>query len=199
MTLGEKIKDIRKRLGFSQEDLAKIINVSRQAITKWERDDGVPDISNLKELSKIFKVSIDYLLDNNSHLPNIIIEKELDKTKYKNKLSSYEEILKEYFNEEYEIYVLTREKNMNFIERVMDIFVGGIAPEMIYPIETSDVLSDLSPYYLVKKDNIKLLVNIKKWNLIVIELPSETNDKKFIYNKNKFRNCGKIKLKRGTL
>ena len=58
----------------------------------------------------------------------------------------------------------------------------------------ADGLSDLSPYYLVKKDNLKLLVNIKDWTLIVIELPSNTNDKKFIYGKNKFKNCGLLKL-----
>ena len=51
MTLGQKIREIRKRLGLSQENLADILNVSRQAITKWESDEGIPDISNLQELS----------------------------------------------------------------------------------------------------------------------------------------------------
>ena len=49
-------------------------------------------------------------------------------------------------------------------------------------------------YYLVKKDNLKLLVNIKNWTLEVIELPEKTNDKKFTYGQNIFRNCGKLKL-----
>lgn len=44
MTLGEKLKEIRKRFGLSQEQLAEIINVSRQAITKWESDNGLPDV-----------------------------------------------------------------------------------------------------------------------------------------------------------
>ena len=48
MTLGQKLKDIRKRFGLSQESLAEIMNVSRQAITKWERDEGLPDVSNLQ-------------------------------------------------------------------------------------------------------------------------------------------------------
>ena len=84
---------------------------------------------------------------------------------------------------------------MNFIEFMIDIFVGGSTPEMIYPIETADVLSDLSPYYLVIKDGMKYLVNIKEWTLKVIELPDNTNTKKFVYEKNLFRNCGKLKLK----
>ena len=64
MTLGQKLKEIRKKFGLSQEQLAEIINVSRQAITKWETDAGLPDTENLKELSRIFEISIDYLLDN---------------------------------------------------------------------------------------------------------------------------------------
>ena len=49
MTLGQKLKEIRKKFGLSQEQLAEIMNVSRQAITKWETDEGLPDTENLKE------------------------------------------------------------------------------------------------------------------------------------------------------
>lgn len=194
MTLGQKLKEIRKRFGLSQEQLAEIMNVSRQAITKWENDSGIPDVTNLQELSKVFGLTVDYLLNDQNQLPALVMKKELDKDKYKNKLSSYGEILKEYYGEPYEVYTLTREKQMNLIEFLIDFFIGGSAPEMIYPIETADALSDLSPYYLVKKDGLKLLVNIKNWVLEVIELPSNTNDKKFVYGKNKFRNHGKLKL-----
>lgn len=194
MTLGQKLKEIRKRFGLSQEQLAEIMNVSRQAITKWESDAGLPDVTNLQELSKVFGLTVDYLLNDENQLPALAMKKELDKSKYKNKLSSYYEILKEYYAEPYEIYVLTREKKMNPVEFLIDFFIGGSKPEMIFPLETADVLSDLSPYYLVKKDGLKLLVNIKDWNLIVIELPSNTNEKKFVYGKNRFRNCGLLKL-----
>lgn len=195
MTLGEKIKNIRNKFGLSQEELAEIINVSRQAITKWETNVGIPDIENLKLLASTFNITVDYLINNNLNLPALTLRKELDKTKYKSKISSYEEILKEYF-ESADIYVLTREKNMNAIERLIDFFVGGSAPEMIFPIETSDVLSDLSPYYYIEKNNVKLLVNIKKWILEVIALPEDTNKKKFIYGKNIFRSSGKLKIKK---
>lgn len=194
MTLGNKLKEIRNRFGYSQEDLASLINVSRQAITKWENDSGIPDISNLQELSKVFGVTVDSLL-NDEELPLLVMRKELDKDKYGSKLSSYSEILKEYFSD-YEIYVLTREKKMSVSEFLVDLVVGGSSPEMIYPIHTADVFSDLSPYYLVKKDNKKFLVNIKKWILEVIELEKDINEKKFIYNGNIFRNSGALKLKK---
>ena len=188
MTLGQKLKEIRNRFGLSQEQLADIINVSRQAITKWENDNGLPDISNLQELSKVFGITIDYLLDDKNSLPALSMRKELDKEKYKNKLTMYSNILKEYYPEPYEIYILSRTPNLNFVETLIDTF---IAPE-IGPVSTANELSDLSPYYLVKKNNLKLLVNIKNYVLEVIELPNDTNEKKFTYGKNKFINCGKF-------
>ncbi len=62
MSLGEKIKELRKSRGMSQEELAEQINVSRQAISKWELDASLPDIDNIVQLSRLFAVSIDYLL-----------------------------------------------------------------------------------------------------------------------------------------
>ncbi|MBE6160368.1 MAG: hypothetical protein E7157_04925 [Lactobacillales bacterium] len=62
-------------------------------------------------------------------------------------------------------------------------------------ITLADITSDATTYYLVKKDNLKLLVNIKNYTLEVIELPSNTNDKKFVYGQNKFKNYGEFKIK----
>jgi len=62
MTLGEKIQHLRKTKGLSQEQLAAQITVSRQAISKWELGESVPDTDNIVQLSKIFEVSTDYLL-----------------------------------------------------------------------------------------------------------------------------------------
>lgn len=62
MTFAEKLKSIRKRSGMSQEELAEKIGVSRQAVTKWESDAGIPDIENIIALSEFFHISIDELL-----------------------------------------------------------------------------------------------------------------------------------------
>ena len=188
MTLGQTLKEIREKFGLSQEDLGGLLNVSRQAITKWENDNGIPDIDNLKEISKMFGLTVDYLIDNNSSLPLLHFKKELDKKKYKNKLSSYDEILKEYYSD-WEIYNLIRSKKMKKIEFILDIFSFGVHSDI-------EDISNLAPYYLVKKDHLKLLVNIKDWYLEVYELPNDINDKKFVFGENKFRNVGKIKLKK---
>lgn len=61
----EKIYELRKEKGFSQEELADKVNVARQTISKWENGTTIPDTNNLIELSKIFEVSVDKLLGNN--------------------------------------------------------------------------------------------------------------------------------------
>lgn len=62
MSLGEKIREQRKKAGLSQEQLAEKLNVSRQAITKWETDKGIPDVANLIVISDEFGLSLDELI-----------------------------------------------------------------------------------------------------------------------------------------
>lgn len=64
MTFAEKLKNIRKQTGMSQEKLAEKLGVSRQAITKWETNAGIPDIENIMAISALFDISIDELLSN---------------------------------------------------------------------------------------------------------------------------------------
>lgn len=63
MSLGEKIREHRKQVGLSQEQLSEKLEVSRSAVAKWKTDNGIPDVDNLKVISKLLNVSIDYLLD----------------------------------------------------------------------------------------------------------------------------------------
>ncbi|MCM1103008.1 MAG: helix-turn-helix domain-containing protein [Clostridium sp.] len=62
MNFSEKLKEIRKNEGISQEQLAERIGVSRQAITKWETGKGLPDVENMMIIAEIFKTTIDELL-----------------------------------------------------------------------------------------------------------------------------------------
>ena len=62
MNFSEKLRALRKQFAFSQEQLAEKIGVSRQAITKWETDGGLPDVENLIAIAALFSVSIDDLL-----------------------------------------------------------------------------------------------------------------------------------------
>jgi transcriptional regulator with XRE-family HTH domain len=62
MLFNEKLKMLRKESNLTQEELAEKLNVSRQAITKWESGDGTPDIENLKQISILFNTTIDELV-----------------------------------------------------------------------------------------------------------------------------------------
>ena len=62
MEFHEKLQELRKNRGLTQEELADVLDVSRAAISKWESGRGYPSIDSLKEISKYFSVSIDDLL-----------------------------------------------------------------------------------------------------------------------------------------
>jgi len=67
MKLAEKIVLLRKQKGLSQEELAEWLNVSRQTISRWELGTALPDATNIVQLSKLFEVSADYLLNEEYH------------------------------------------------------------------------------------------------------------------------------------
>lgn len=62
MIFSEKLQLIRRNKGFTQEQLAEKLNVSRQAVAKWESGQAFPDIANLIQISSIFNVTVDYLV-----------------------------------------------------------------------------------------------------------------------------------------
>jgi len=63
---GEKLRNHRKRLGMTQEEVAEKVGVSPQAISKWEAGDCLPDCFNLKEISDVYKISADVMLETES-------------------------------------------------------------------------------------------------------------------------------------
>ena len=62
MTLGEKIQELRRRNAMSQDVLAEKLEVSRQAVSKWERDEAMPETDKIIKIAQLFSVSTDYLL-----------------------------------------------------------------------------------------------------------------------------------------
>lgn len=62
MSISERLLELRKKNGDSQEQLADKLEVSRQAVSKWESGQGNPDLENVIKLSEIYGVSTDYIL-----------------------------------------------------------------------------------------------------------------------------------------
>ncbi len=62
LLLGKKLKSSRVKKGYSQNDVAEELHISRQSISKWENDISYPDLDNLVKLSTYYEVSTDHLL-----------------------------------------------------------------------------------------------------------------------------------------
>ena len=62
MNFSENFQLIRKNKGMTQEELAEKLDISRQAVAKWESGQAYPDISNLIQISNLFNVTVDYLV-----------------------------------------------------------------------------------------------------------------------------------------
>lgn len=90
MKLSEKIIKLRKENGLSQEEFGNKINVSRQAVSKWENEEAKPDIDKIQEIVKEFNVSFEYLLNN--EVENI--EDTTSDTTLKNKKHKMNTVLK---------------------------------------------------------------------------------------------------------
>ena len=90
MMLGEKLHQLRKKRGMSQEELAGQLAVSRQAVSKWELGESVPDTENIVQLSKLFVVSTDYLLhddyENDTDIPAVKANSEDLETAYRRRV-----------------------------------------------------------------------------------------------------------------
>ena len=71
MKLSEKITELRKKIGMTQEELASICNVSRQSISKWEADISLPELEKLLILGEVFQVSMDVLLKDDFALSEV--------------------------------------------------------------------------------------------------------------------------------
>ncbi len=69
MTLREKLIVLRDKAGISQMSLAHQLGVSRQAVSRWESGTALPDAGNLRQISRLFEVSADYLLDEERESP----------------------------------------------------------------------------------------------------------------------------------
>lgn len=78
MIFSEKLQLVRKSKGMTQEELAEKLDVSRQAVAKWESGQVYPDINNLIQISNLFNVTVDYLVRDQECMMNINDEEESD-------------------------------------------------------------------------------------------------------------------------
>lgn len=159
MSIGQKLKDARKNAGLSQEQLAEKLCVSRQAITKWESDKGIPDVENLQNISKLFGVSIDSLLDDTEAFPAGVIKESISMEDYPKESkfkSKYDAVVKAKYPNADSIMPLIRKKKLTAIEKAIDIL---IQPGIFH---VPDSIKNISAYYLIENGSKQYLVNVTK-------------------------------------
>ena len=206
MTFGEKLKKARAEAGFTQEELANKLMVSRAAIAKWESGRGMPDVSNLKAAAQALNVSVDYLLDDGTALDLSVIKKTIDLDKYGNgkKLSRLKKvkIKEQIIREEYpdaEIVRLTVTKIKNTKrETAVDqaigwftLFLGDIP--LFGTQEFGKTINSMDQqYYLVNKEREQLFVLLTDEHIITRTLTDRITEKKFEIGDREFMVMGKV-------
>ena len=93
MEFNEKLQELRKSRGLTQEELAELLFVSRAAVSKWESGRGYPNIESLKELAKFFSVTVDELLSGEKLLSIAEREKKADVRKICDLLFGFADLL----------------------------------------------------------------------------------------------------------
>ena len=202
MTLGEKIRKARIENGMTQEQLAEKMTVSRQAITKWESDKGIPDISNLKLLARILNVSIDYLLFDGDEFDLIAIREEIDLSKYgkaliKKKLTD-KLMLDKYHGAE--IRTLSPIKKRDKVDKLFDFLIDFFTPLCGFSDLQNSIRLLGSEYYVVIDSNKRyfITVNHKEGYLESRRMSDNRNTNvgdKFSIGELIFTDCGAIKTK----
>ncbi len=94
MTFGEKIQLLRKEKSISQEQFAEVMNVSRQAVSKWELNQSYPEVDKIIEVSNYFGVSLDDLMNDEKESPNVMDQDLEVQSLKKNSSSNFAEIYK---------------------------------------------------------------------------------------------------------
>ncbi len=163
MTAGEKIKEARTKAGLSQEQLAQKLRVSRSAVAKWETGKGLPDVENLKALSQLLHVSVDYLLDDSeSTFDELVMREPYTLSAYGGgtKKAKKDRAVRERFPDA-EIHTLLGKQKLTRAERIIDNAVGILTdapfgiPELISGVKNLE-----KEFYLVEREGTQLLVTV---------------------------------------
>ena len=155
MTLGEKIREARRKCGLSQEQLADKMSVSRSAIAKWETDKGLPDVGNLKLLARLLNVSLDRLLDDADEADESVIREKYNLIAYGPgcKKVKKDRVVRERFPSA-KIYTLLGRQELTELKRFADIVTDchTTVDELIKDVNKS--------FYLIELDGRRLFVSL---------------------------------------
>lgn len=181
MTLGEKIRYARKCCGLSQGQLAEKMCVSRSAIAKWETDKGMPDIENLKIVSRLLRVSLDYLLDDSTDAESMVIREPHNLEAYGRgcKKVKKDRLMREKFPDA-NICTLLGRPELRKEDGVVDRTLGFLTP---VPFGTPEFLKSVreldKDFYLVERDADQFFVTVTDEFLEIHPMTQNQTEKTF--------------------
>lgn len=181
MTLGEKIRYARKSCGLSQGQLAEKICVSRSAIAKWETDKGMPDVENLKMLSRLLNVSVDSLLDDRAEAESVPIRRSINLAAYGRgcKKVKKDRLMREQFPGA-AITALLGRPEMAEEGRIVDSTLGFLTPIPFGTPEYMKSVRDMDrAFYLVEQEAEQLFVTVTEEFLEIQPLPRQLTEPVF--------------------
>lgn len=185
MTFGEKLKQARQQAGLSQEQLAQRLCVSRSAIAKWETDKGMPDVENLKAISRCLEVSIDHLLAEEEPLTLETITQPIDLSRYKKHgkcWTKQDAAVRVAYPNAASIQPLYREKKLSKTEHILE---WTILP-LFGIFNFAHQIDNPGAFYLVEDRNRHILVRVTKEAITSTQLPRKITEKKFTVGVDKF-------------
>ena len=191
MTLGEKIKESRKQCGLSQEQLAEKMSVSRSAVAKWETDKGMPDVDNLKALSQLLSVSVDYLLDDGEAIDELVMREPYNLSEYGKGIrkTKKDRVIREKFPDA-EIYTLLGKQKLTKGEKIVDNALGFLTtapfgiPEFINGLKNLD-----REFYLLEKNGKQYFVIVTDEFIETRQLAKRITAEKFEIGNWQFLKC----------
>lgn len=190
MTLGGKLKEARKQVGLSQEQLAEKLGISRSAVAKWETDAGMPDIDNLKILSQLLGLSIDYLVDNGEELYKAIIKEPIDLSQYEGSRRVKKDKAVREKHPTATIHPLLAKEKLTKGQRILDNVLGFFTPAMFgIPDISNSIKNSDKQYYLAEQGDKQFLVLLTDEFIISRELVQKQSTEKFEIGNIKFTKC----------
>ena len=203
MKIGEKIKEVRTRLGLQEKSLAYILGVNKVLYCNWEKNIEVPSRENIYPLAKAINMSTDKFISCDKLPEEINLKTYLKQGRYSMDKKGAVALLQDYYPRGFEIYELILGSNNNYTSaKVKNYFKGivlaGNNGSALNYMErmAADENNDLTGYYLLYSKNVKLYVHVydeEKGNndfdniLEIDELPKKTKVKTFKHNDETFK------------
>ena len=165
MIFAKKLQQLRQQTGWSQEQLADRLNVTRQAVAKWERGAGFPDIDNVQALAKLFNTSVDELLDYTRAGLASAMREPIDLDAYPTDTKGYSAsdlAVADKFADADQIESLNRHRRLTWWQKIIDFFVGAGTLDVALSGEAIGQLKGDRRYYLVEKSGRSWIVEVTK-------------------------------------